>query len=482
MRANKLIRIRKNLKRIPQGVKSSAALIVAQIVSMGISYITVPLFTRLLTPEEYGQVNVFTSWVSVLGIIAMFGLANGVFSVGMADYPSKRDEYSFSMLVLSNIITITFFVLLFVFYPFIKDWMRLDWKLIALMSAIFLFQPAYNFWATRQRYELKYKALLTTSIISAILTPTVALICVISTNGSRATARIWGMECAQIAVYVVFYVLLTVKGRGKVEEKYWKSALLFNLPLLPHYLSTYILSGSDRLMISHMINDSATAFYSVAHSVASVAAVMWGALQASLVPYTYEHCKRREYKSISAVAIPILILIAGGCVMVIMLAPEVVAIFATAEYKEAIYAIPPIVGGVFFQIHYGLYGNVVFYYKKPKYMMVASVIAAVSNIILNFVFIPIFGFISAGYTTLFSYFLQAVIDYWAMRKTVNGETIYNMKYIGALSLGVIIVALGSNLIYDYALIRYGIIAATLVIAIIFRKKIIGMFKMMRAKS
>ncbi len=470
------------IKSIPQGVKSSAALIAAQIVSMGISYITVPLFTRLLTTDEYGQVNVFVSWVSLFGIVAMFGLAGGVFNNGMVDYPDKRDEFSLSMLALSNVITVTFFVVLFALYPLIKDWLGLDWKLILLMCILFLCQPAYNFWSARQRYELKYKALFITSVLFTVLTPAVALLCVVNTSGSRATARIYGMECVSIFIYVIFYVLLFVKGQRKVTTKYWKSAFLFNLPLLPHFFSFYILGSSDRLMISRMVSDSATAFYSVANSVSSIAGIVWSAVQASIIPFTYEHCKRKDYKPIAKVTLPVLAVVAAFCVVVIMLAPEVVAILATADYKQAIYAIPPIVGGVFFQTHHGIYANIVFYYKKPKYTMYASITAAVTNLILNFIFIPIFGFIAAGYTTLFSYFLQAVIDYFAMRKVLNGETVYNMKYIGALSLGVIVVALGSNLIYDYAPVRYGIIVATLAVAIIFRKKIIGMFKLMRTKS
>ena len=477
-----MVGIIKKLKSIPQGAKSSAALFTARVVTLGISYITVPLFTRLLSSDEYGQVNVFSSWVSLFGIVAMFQLSSGVFNNGMIDYPDKRDEYSLSMLALSNIITVSCMGILFALYPFIQGWIGLDWKLVVLMGVIFLFQPAYNFWSARQRYELKYKSLFATSILSAVLSPAVALICVISTTESKVNARIYSMECTLIAIYIFFYVLLMVKAHLKIKTKYWKEAFLFNLPLLSYYFSLYILGSSDRLMISRLINNASTAYYSVASSVASVAMAVWGAINASLVPYTYEHCKAKDYKSISRVVIPLMAFVAGCCILAIMLAPEVVAFLATADYRQAIYVIPPISCGVVFQIHHGLYANVMFYYKKSKYVMVATVTAAVLNVVLNFIFIPIFGFIAAGYTTLFSYFMQATIDYFAMRKTVNGEKVYNMKFIGVFSLGVIVVALGGNLIYDYTFARYAIIAATLIVAVIFRKKIFGMFKLMRAKS
>lgn len=474
-----MITIRKNLSEIPRGVRASVAFFMASVVSMGISYITTPLYTRLLTPGEYGQVSIFSTWVSILGILAMFNLAAGVFNNGMLDYPDKRDEYSFSMLILSNIITLVFFCLFLAVYPLVKPWIGLDFPLVILMGVLFLFQPAYSFWIAKQRYELKYKMTFIWSVISAIFSPAVAIICIFIFNDNRLYARIFGAEIALILIYVGFYIYISIKGKFRVQTKYWKGALLFNLPLLPHYLSIYILGSSDKLMISNLVSDSATAYYSVAYTVSSVAMVLWSAVNGSLVPYTYEKCKNKDYKSVSAVTIPILTVFATACIGVIMLAPEVVAIVATPDYSEAIYAIPPIVGGVFFQVHYSLYGNIIFYYKKPKYLTIATVVSATLNIILNYVFIRKFGYIAAGYTTLVCYFVQAALDYIVMRKIAN-ERVYNMKYIGVLSAGVIAVSLLSNLIYAFAFVRYTILAVILIVCSIFRNKIFGVFKTMKS--
>ena len=473
------MKIKAHIKDIPQGVKASVAFFTASVVTMGISYITTPLFTRLLTADEYGQVSIFFTWVSIFGILAMFNLSAGVFNNGMLDYPDKRDEYSFSMLILSNIITLGFFCILIVTYPLIKSWIGLDFPLILLMGGLFLFQPAYNFWISRQRYELKYKLTFMWSVISAILSPIVAIICILFSSDNRLYARIFGAEIPLILIYIGFYLYLTIKGDFKVQTKYWKGALLFNLPLLPHYLSVYILGGSDKLMISNLVSDSATAYYSVAYTVSSVAMVLWNAVNGSLIPYTYEKCSKKDYKSVSSVAMPILTVFAVACIGVIMLAPEVVAIVATPDYSEAIYAIPPIVGGVFFQVHYSLYGNIIFYYKKPKYVTIATVASAMLNILLNYIFIKKYGYIAAGYTTLVCYLVQAGLDYIVMRK-IASDRVYNMRYIGILSAGVIAVSLLSNLIYAFAFIRYIILVVILVLCFIFRNKIIYVFKTMKS--
>ncbi len=470
----------KKIKSIPRGVKASVAYFTASVISAGIQYITTPLYTRLLTPDEYGMVSVFLTWLQIFNILATFNLGAGVFNNGMVDYPDKRDEYSLSMLMLSNIITVCFFLIVLSLYPFIKVWLGVDLPLIVLMAVILLFKPAYIFWAAKQRYELKYESTFIWSVITAFVSPAVALVCIVIFKNNRLYARIFGAELALVAVYVIFYVYLIVKGNCKVKAKYWKAALLFNLPLIPHYLSMYLLGSSDKIMISKLVSDSATAYYSVAYTVSSVAVIIWNAANGSLIPYTYEKCSKKDYKSISSVVVLLLMVFAAACIGVTMLAPEVVAILATPNYMEAIYAIPPIVCGVFFQVHYSVYANILFYYKKPQYVTVATIITTVLNIVLNYIFIKKFGYIAAGYTTLVCYLVQAILDYAIMRKTV-GDRVYNMRQIGLLSAGVIVVSLLSNFIYNYIVIRYAIIVVLLALCILFRKRIIGMLKQMKSK-
>lgn len=468
------------IKNLPKGVKASVAFFFASLISKGIAYIVTPIYTRVLPPEVYGQTSVFLMWFEVFGIVAMFCLSYGVFNIGMIDYPDKRDEYSFSMLVLSNVITLVFSVLLLLIYPLIEDFVGLDVPLVILMLVLFIVLPAYNFWTARQRYEFKYKYTVIWTIVSAILSPTIAIFCILTTDGSKLYARLFGAELTLAFIYIGFYVYLAIKSKFKVNFFYWKGALLFNLPLIPHYLSTYLLGNSNKLLISNLIGDAEVAYYSVAYSVASIVTILWTAINSSLVPYTCEKCQEKDYASIAKVVNPILTIFASGCVGVIMFAPEVVAVMSTPDYMEAIYVIPPIVGGVFFQVHYYIYANIVYYYKKPKYVMFASVISLILNFIVGYILISNFGYLVAGYVTLSCYLLQAALDYLAMKRVVK-EGVYNMRYIGLLSLTVLAVSLLSTFTYDYILIRYGVILILVIAVIIFRKKIITVFKDMKNK-
>ncbi len=473
------------IKAMPAGVKASVAYFLASIITSGISYLTTPIYTNMLPSDVIGQVSVYMTWVNVFGVLATFRLYYGVFNNGMLDFKDNRDGFSYALLRLSNIISLVFSVVILALYPFIRKYINMDIPLLLLMLIEFFTQPAYYFWSTRQRYEYKYKKNVLVSILVAIITPAIAVLAIYAFNDHKLYARLFGGIVPLILLYIGFYAYIVSKGRSRVDRKtersYWKYAFFFNLPLIPHYLSTYLLGNSDKIMIQQITGNSDAGYYSIAHNVAAIVLIIWSAANSSLVPYTYEKCKEKDYKSISNVALSILTIFGVACVFIILLAPEVIAVMSTPEYRSAMYVVPPIVGGVFFQVHYYLYANVLYYYKKPKYVMYSSVLATILNIVLNYIFISKYGYIAAGYTTISCYLVQAAIDYFAMRHVVK-ENVYNMKYVGVLSLALVLISIFSNMTYDYAVIRYIAIAVICVAAIVFHKRIINIFKSMKKKA
>ena len=198
-----------SFRPLSPGVKSSVALFLSSVVSSGIAYLTTPIYTRILPAEIFGQVNVFMTWLNIFGILAMFCLMNGVFNNGMVDYPDKRDEYSFSMLGLSNLITVVFGLLLLALFPLIKQYLQIRPAYMALMFVIFFFQPAFNFWSARQRYEYKYKSLVFWSILLAFLSPIVAIVAILAFKEDKLTARIFGAYLPMVVFLLIFPYLCT---------------------------------------------------------------------------------------------------------------------------------------------------------------------------------------------------------------------------------------------------------------------------------
>lgn len=450
-----------------KSIKSSSAFFLSNLIVSGISYLTIPIYTRILSPSQFGEVSVFLTWYTLIGILAMFSLSSGVFNVGMVDYPTERDKYSFSMLILSNIISVVVFIVFLISYSLVEHFFTIEFHYILLMFGLYFTLPAYNFWTCRQRYELKYKASFIWSIVFAIISPIFAITCICLFPNHVVFARIFGSEIPVLIVCIGFYLFIASRSNFKLETKYWKDVLKFNIPLIPHYLSLHLLSSSDRLMISYYEGNNATAYYTIAYSIATLLIVVWSAINASLVPFTFEHCKQNNYAPISKVSNILLIFFATLCFLIILIGPDVIAIVAEKQYLEAIYAIPPIVSGVFFQVCYFIFSNLIFFYKKTHYIMYASVSAAMINVILNIIFIPRFGYIAAGYTTLISYIFQAIFDYFAM-KMVMRKNIYNSVFLILISCIVVSMSLFSGFLYDYSILRY--LLCLLIISILIFKR------------
>ena len=275
------------------------------------------------------------------------------------------------------------------------------------------------------------------------------------------------------------------KGRTFFHKEYWKYALVFNIPLIPHYLSNYVLSQSDRLMIGRMVGNSEAAFYSIAYTISTMMMLVMSAINNSLTPYVYKSLDSGGEKKIKNVTSPLIILIAGLCIVTMAFAPEVILIFAGSKYMEAIYVIPPVAASVFFVFIYSLFSNIEYFYRKTIFIAIATCVSAIINLILNYIFIGMYGYYAAGYTTLICYICMAIIHYIFYRKVLKKqmkkfEDLYNIRLIVATAIGMLVIMLAMVLVYDLVLIRYIIIGGVCIMTIIKRKTFINI--LMRTKE
>lgn len=147
-----------------------------------------------------------------------------------------------------------------------------------------------------------------------------------------------------------------------------------------------------------------------------------------------------------------------------------------AEYADAVYVIPPITFGVFLTAIYGQFVNVEFFYHYNKFAAAASVIAATSNVALNYVCISQFGYMAAGYTTFASYLLLAVMHFFGLKNISarNGHTykdVFDLKVVLMIVFGFAISVTIIFFTYNYIWLRMTLLLLLLLMVLIERKKI-----------
>ena len=471
-----LNRLVEKFKTASPAAKASMALLFANLVLKGISMISGPIFTRLMPADQYGIVSTFQSWQSLLAVIITLNLSQGVFNNGMLDFKDNRDEFEMALLAISTSLTMVFFIIFALFERNFLELFEMPMSMIIIMGLYFLFVPAYQFWSGRQRYEYKYKALTVITICIGVFSLILGVLFVlVAPNNKSAIARICAMEGVNIVVGLFFYIYIFVKAKGHIRLNYCLYALKFNVPLIPHYLSMYILASSDRIMITKMIDTTSTAIYSVAYTVASVIQIFWVSIEASLSPWIYENLDRNEKGSVRKLTTQVIMLFAFLCFGCTLFAPEIMKILAPRSYSKGIYVIPSVAAGVFFTAVYSLYMRVELFYKKTGAATIGSILAAIINIFTNYIFINKYGFLAAGYTTLACYALLSLFHYINVKHKGFDDALDNKK-IFVISVMVIIMSIIVSFLYSFIVLRYVFIIALVGLCIIKRKKIMRIFK------
>ncbi len=457
----------KKYNNIPLPVKASIWFAVCNFMQKGIDVLTIPFFTRLLTTEQYGVYTIYKSWYNVISIFATLNLALGVFNNGMVKYENDRNRYTASMQGLSMTVTSALFIIYLLGHRFFNRLLGLSDLLIVVMFVELMFVSAFSLWSAKQRFEYKYRALVIVTAVISIVSPLVGVVSVILTE-NKAEARVLSYVGVQVCIGIILCTVNFYKGKSFYVKEYWKYALLFNIPLIPHYLSMTILGQADRIMISKMIGLSEAAIYGLAYNISQMMTLITSAVNNSFIPYTYKSIRDKKYKRIGRSANILLLL--WGCVLVIIICcgPEIIRIFASKEYYDARWIIPSVALSVYFTFLYSLFGNVEFYFEANKFIMIASVIGAIVNIILNYVFIPIFGYVAAGYTTLFCYILLSMGHYFfhikVLNKNLAGIKIYDIKFIVTISTALILFSFVILFVYKLIFIRYMIICIICIVA------------------
>lgn len=468
-------------KNMPVQMKASFWFLICSFLQKGISMITTPIFTRILTTAEYGQYSVFSSWMSILTPLICLNLYAGVYAQGVVKFEEDRKRYTSSLQGLVFTLVTVWTVIYLVARTFWNNLFSLTTVQMLSMFIMIWTSASYCFWSMDQRVDFKYRKLVALTIATSILQPVVSILLILISD-NKVSARILGMAAVQVAVYTGTFISQMSKGKQFFSKKYWLYALKFNIPLLPHYLSMNVLSSSDRIMISGMVGDGEAGIYNLAYSVSLIMTMFNTALLQTIEPWIYRKLKEKRIGDLAKVAYPCFFAVAVLNILLIMFAPEIIRIFAPAEYYEAIWVIPSVALSVFFTFLYTFFATFEFYYEKTGYIAGATVGGALLNIGLNYIFIRRFGYIAAGYTTLFGYIVFAVLHYCFMRKIcrehMDNIRPYDPKVIVGIGAGSMVIGFVIILTYNVPIIRYILITAMAAIVFLMRKRIMDVVKML----
>ena len=454
---------------------------VSNFIVKGIVFITMPIFTRVMNSNDIGLFSNISSWFSIFAIIATFQLYSSV-NIAKFEYPEELDSYISSNLFLGSIITTIWYILILIFKDFFVELFNIDIVSLNIIFIYLLFYPAIEMYQAKNRIDFNYKSSVFLSILSCVVSTTFALLLVLISK-NKFIGRVFGYYLPLIVISIIVYLCLMLRGKS-ISRKYWRFALSVSFPLIWHLLAGTLLNSCDKIMITKIIGSTANAKYSVAYTCSMVVSLLWTSMNSAWSPWAFDMMKANDANSLKKNVRPYLLFFCGVALMFMLFAPELLYVMGGINYIDAINVLPPVMLGYVFQFVYSLYINIEYFNRKQQYIAIGTVFAALVNIILNMIFIPIFGYIAAAYTTLIGYITLFVIHYLIV-KHMKLSYLYDIKFFTKVLLLMSISAVIINFLYDYILIRYFLIitiGVTFVYILIKNKNQLSKFMKKKTKS
>ncbi len=331
-----------NYREMTLPVKASIWFVISGLMKDVIDVLATPVFTRILTTEQYGYYNVYNSWYLIVKIVFTLCLYSEVFNVGLVRFEKERNQFISASLGFVTSLVGTWFLVYLLFFEKINRIIGLPWYLIVLMFAHVLMFVPYYFWLRRERFVYHYKNIVIVSLMYVVLQPALAIIAILYCDLSidPGYARIIAAVGIQIIIGIALYISIMWSGRSYFDKRIWKYSLKTGVELVPFSLSKVVLNQSDRIMINFFWGSGETAIYSVSHSAAFVLQAVTEALNGAFVPWFYRRLRVNTYDGIKNVINGLILLVAVCVAGIDVTAPEIMRILGNEAYYRGIYCIP----------------------------------------------------------------------------------------------------------------------------------------------
>lgn len=422
----------------------------------GINFFTTPIFTNLLSTEEFGIITIYSTWSAIFSIIVGLSI-NGTIGSAKANLNDKEyKEYLSSTLFLGTIS----FAIICIFSLIFKNELANIFGLKSSLILILLFESFFafviNYVTAVFTFDRNHKAFLFVSAISTIVNVITSVLLILSMNNERYLGRIYGGAIATIVIGIVLYIKIILKGKKLISINYWKFALPIAIPLILHNLSHLVLNQADKIMLQRYTNDEVVGIYSYTYTIGALINTIQIALNSAWMPWYFEKLKEKsedEIRKVSAIYIGIFTVLTS---MFILGSPEIVKILSPKSYWSGISLLPIIISGYYFVFLYTFPSNFQFYIKKTKFIAMGTIISAIINIIINYILIQKIGMYAAAISTLIAYIILFGLHFAIVKykfKHSDFPFLYNL-------LGILAIILVSFIFYVFInimLVRWGVI-------------------------
>ena len=406
----------------------------------GLMVLSLPIFTKLLTPSDFGIYEVFNNTVRVLGIILSLNLFNGFYRFYFEEHIDKKLLMQF----LLRTSLISFFIgsiLLFVFHQQIMSLINLPvflfyWIIIAVFSnIIFNFFNTYN---NAQRFSSRAGIW---QFVTQLLRVTGAVLLIVFWK-KNYYGRIAGENIVLMTLSIfilIVYFRKYIGFREVIPDK--KEIVRYAVSFIPIGLSGFVLGYLDTIMINSFQGNNDAGLYSYAYKIAVIYSGLTTAFVTANRPKLFELMNQQKEEEVVLQMRSMFKLVVALSTFFIFFAADGGKILALNKaFYAGLHLLPVLVLSYVFNDLNELYTFYFHYEKKVKYFYYSFTVSAIINFVLNLYYIPKYGYQAAAYTTLVSYGFMLFCTYIICKKILKVRVPAVIRFLDyLLIIGIILI-------------------------------------------
>lgn len=406
--------------------KGASVYFSANILTALIPFLLLPILTRYLSPDEYGQIAMFQTLLSALGVLVGFnviGAASRKYYDGDIDNIILRqfNGSCIQILLVTNVIS---FIVVMIFKNKISEFLGIpsDWIFSAILisASSFIVSMRLSQWQIRSNAKLFGVFQVTNSLINMLLSLLLVVILVQGAQG-RIEAQLITCFITGIVAFILLYKdnLIDIKS---FKPEYIKEALSFGIPLIPHHVGGLLILSASRIVINEQLSLFDVGIYMVAFQLSTTMSILFDALNKAYVPWLFERLKRDNYEEKKQIVkytycyFIVVLLISG---IIFLIGPFFITLIAGDKYSEAGKLIGLLCLGQTFGGMYLMVTNYMFFSKKTGMLSLVTISTGLINFFLLFIFIEYLGLIGVAISFSIAKLIQFLSTWFMASNCTN---------------------------------------------------------------
>ena len=399
-----------SLKDLISLLKHSKNFFSSQLYFAVLNLISIPIFSRLYSAEEYGVLSVYTTYSVIIAILLSL---NSYRAVGRYYYEEKDDfgEFMGTLLIYCFGVYLALNFIFFLSLPWTGKFLKLGLVLPFLLSISglnYISENIYNQFIIAKKKSREYSIIqITKNTITTFLS--IYFVYILSNE------KYYGQILTTIAVGLGLLLYSFFKLKKIVTLKFNRHHLRYitryTLPLLPYTLGSFILSRFDRVIIAGLLGLSDAGVYTMGYNIGNLLLMVITAVDAAFVPNFYKYVNAKQFESLNKLIMNSMKISFIAALGLSLLKTEIFQILVSPKFSGGIIVVDLVIIADVFWAIFLFSKSYIDYHKHTYALSIIALVTGGANIALNIILIPIYGIYGGGIATLIAFILLAIISY-----------------------------------------------------------------------